>query len=72
MKVLRILIQILPSSSQNIKKNGDFYVLWLLPLKNVVNVASESNKQRNLEKFFFLVAVLQVTDENRMIRSRIR
>ncbi len=48
--------------------------LWLiydfLPLKNDVNGASKSNRQKHFEKTNFLVAILKVTDENSRIRSR--
>jgi hypothetical protein len=41
-------------------------------MKNDVNVASKSNQQRNVEKKNeFLVAILEVPDENSRIRSRI-
>jgi hypothetical protein len=40
-----------------------------LSLKNNVNLASKSNKQKNN---YFLVAILKVTDENSRNRSRIR
>jgi hypothetical protein len=42
-----------------------------LSLKNDVNVASKSNKQKTLRKKLFIVAILKVTDENSRIQSRI-
>jgi hypothetical protein len=40
----------------------------VLSLKNDLNTALKSNKQKNIEKFIFLVAILKVTDENSKIR----
>ncbi len=47
----------------------DFFMTYL-SLKNDVNVASKSNKPKNLEEK--LIAVLKVADENSRIRIRIR
>ncbi len=43
-----------------------------LSLINAVNVASESDKQKNLEKKKILVSIFKVADENNRIRIRIR
>ncbi len=63
---LRIRLRTLPLSSKNSKKNLKSYCLWLLydflSLKNDVNVASKSNKQKNLKKII-LVGILKVADE---------
>ncbi len=49
--------------------------MWLLydflSLKNNVNVSSKSNKQKYKE-IFFVVGVLEVTDEKSRIRRQIR
>ncbi len=48
-------IRILPSSSKTSEKNLDFYCfvtsLWLLSLKNIVNVPSKSNVLKNYNLF---------------------
>ncbi len=39
-------------------------------LENDVNVKKYPNRQKKLDKFIFLVAILKVTDENGRIRIR--
>ncbi len=59
------------SSSKNSKKNLDFDLfetsLWLLFVKNYINEASRSEKQK---KKLVLVAVSKVSDENSKILTR--
>ncbi len=56
---IRIRLRILQSSSKNCKKTLIPTVLWLLydflSLKNDVNIPTESNKQKNLDKNKFLL-----------------
>ncbi len=55
-----------------VRKTLIFTVLWLLydflSLKNDVTVALKGNKQINIEKQNFLVAILKVSDKNNRIR----
>jgi hypothetical protein len=68
----RIWIRILLSSCKNSKKNHDSYyfvtLFDFLSLKNVVNVASKSNKQKNCVKKQFFTGILKVNDANSRIR----
>ncbi len=52
-----------------IKQNLDFFMTFL-SMRNDVNVALKSNRQKYLEIKNFLVAVLKVTDEISRIRIR--
>jgi hypothetical protein len=70
---LWIRIRILLSSCKNSKKNLGYYyfvtLLDFLSLKNDVNVASKSNKQKKLcKKISFSAGILKVNDENSRIR----
>jgi hypothetical protein len=70
--LVRIRIRILLSSGKNSKKNLDPYCFVtsndFLSLKNDVNVASKSKKQKK----WFLVAIFKATNENSRFRNRIR
>jgi hypothetical protein len=66
-------IRILLSSCKNSKKNLDSYyfvtLFEFLSLKNDVNVASKSHKQKKIVlKNSFFAGILKVNDENRRIR----
>jgi hypothetical protein len=71
--LLWIRIRILLSSCKKCKKNLDSYyfvtLFDFLSLKNDVNVASKSNKQKNIVlKNKFFAGILKVNDENSRIR----
>jgi hypothetical protein len=50
---------------------GIFMTFYLSKIKNYVNVVSNSNKQKKLGKKYFLVPILNVTEENTRIWIRI-
>ncbi len=62
--------QILLPSCKNSEKNLDSYYFVTLydSLKNDVNVASKSNKQKKFDKKKFLFHIFKVTDEISRIR----
>ncbi len=54
-------------------KKLDFYrrtSLWLLSVKNDVNVSSKRKKHKNFEREIIFVAVLKVTDEKIRVRTK--